>query len=83
MGPGWLLSVLVEPTWGQNRDERVLRLLAPKAERARIARGPRGRPGTRGDFAAGRFLVQNTLTACAELLHRNRGMAELRELGIG
>ncbi|MEU8679194.1 hypothetical protein [Streptomyces sp. NPDC048560] len=35
------------------------------------------------DIAAGRFLVQNTLTACADLLHRNRGMAEPRELGIG
>nr|WP_181396746.1 tetratricopeptide repeat protein [Streptomyces sp. FT05W] len=36
-----------------------------------------------GDIAAGRFLVQNTLTAYAELCQRNGRMDELRELGIG
>ncbi|WP_327248955.1 hypothetical protein [Streptomyces sp. NBC_01320] len=35
------------------------------------------------DIAAGRFLVQNTLTAYAELLKRNGRMEELRELGTG
>ncbi|MFI9724694.1 hypothetical protein [Streptomyces sp. NPDC052092] len=104
----WLLSVLVKLTEGQNRDERVLELLAPKAERARRARGEArwnfeasnaqdlqaqvleraGRVDEAvrvlgADIAADRFLVQNTLTAYAELLQRNRHMDELRELGIG
>ncbi|MGW0786298.1 tetratricopeptide repeat protein [Streptomyces sp. NPDC002913] len=104
----WMLSVLVELTEGQNRDERVLELLAPKAERARSARGEErwnleasnaqdlqaqvleraGRVDEavqvlRADIAAGHFLVQNTLTAYAELLQRNGRMEELRELGIG
>ncbi|MFD3613105.1 tetratricopeptide repeat protein [Streptomyces atroolivaceus] len=35
------------------------------------------------DIAADRFLVQNTLTAYAELCQRNGYMDELRELGIG
>ncbi|MFF9572742.1 hypothetical protein [Streptomyces sp. NPDC014685] len=105
---GWLLSVLVELTEGQNRDERVLELLAPKAERARNARGEERwnleasnaqdlqaqvleRAGLvdeavrvlGADIAVGRFLVQNTLTAYAELLQRNDRMEELRELGTG
>ncbi|WP_424921989.1 hypothetical protein [Streptomyces sp. wa1] len=105
---GWLLSALVELTEGQNRDERVLDLLAPKAERARSARGEErwnldasnaqdlqgqvleraGRVDEavrvlKADIAAGRFLVQNTLTAYAELCQRNGRMDELRELGIG
>ncbi|MFE2453474.1 tetratricopeptide repeat protein [[Kitasatospora] papulosa] len=105
---GWLLSALVELTEGQSRDERVLDLLAPKAERARSARGEErwnldasnaqdlqgqvleraGRVDEavrvlRADIAAGRFLVQNTLTAYAELCQRNGRMDELRELGIG
>ncbi|MDK0517843.1 hypothetical protein [Streptomyces sp. ML-6] len=105
---GWLLSVLVELTEGQNRDERVLELLAPKAERARNARGEERwnleasnaqdlqaqvleRAGLvdeavrvlGADIAADRFLVQNTLTAYAELLQRNDRMEELRELGTG
>lgn len=104
----WMLSVLVELTEGQNRDERVLELIAPKAERARSARGEErwnleagnaqdlqaqileraGRVDEAvrvlgADVAAGRFLVQNTLTAYAELLQRNGRMDELRELGIG
>ncbi|MFE7616990.1 hypothetical protein [Streptomyces sp. NPDC057496] len=105
---GWLLSALVELTEGRNRDERVLELLAPKAERARNARGEErwnleasnaqdlqaqvleraGRVDEAvrvlgADIAAGRFLVQNTLTAYAELLQRNGRMEELRELGTG
>ncbi|MFD5970896.1 tetratricopeptide repeat protein (plasmid) [Streptomyces sp. NA03103] len=104
----WMLSVLVKLTEGQNRDKRVLELLAPKAERARSARGEErwnldasnaqdlqaqvleraGRVDEavrilRADIAAGRFLVQNTLTAYAELLQRNGRMDELRELGVG
>ncbi|MFF3018250.1 tetratricopeptide repeat protein [Streptomyces sp. NPDC057939] len=35
----WTLSVLVEITEGQNRDERVLELIAPHADSARHARG--------------------------------------------
>ncbi|MGW5932468.1 tetratricopeptide repeat protein [Streptomyces anulatus] len=105
---GWLLSALVELTEGQNRDERVLELLAPKAERARSARGEErwnidasnaqdlqaqvleraghvdeAVRGLGADIAASRFLVQNTLTAYAELLQRNGRIDELRELGIG
>ncbi|MFJ8828120.1 hypothetical protein ACIREE_41180 [Streptomyces sp. NPDC102467] len=104
----WLLSALVELTEGQNRDEQVLELLAPQAERARSARGEerwnleasnaqdlqaqvlertgRVEEAIRilgADISAGRFLVQNTLTAYAELLQRNGRMDELRELGTG
>ncbi|NYV74051.1 tetratricopeptide repeat protein [Streptomyces sp. UH6] len=104
----WMLSFLVELTEGQNRDERVLELLAPKAERARSARGEErwnlaasnaqelqahvleraGRVdeavrGLGADIAAGRFLVENTLTAHAELLRRTGRVDELRELGTG
>lgn len=35
----WILPTLVELTVGQNRDEQVLELIAPRAERARSARG--------------------------------------------
>lgn len=35
----WILSTLVELTVGQGRDEQVLELIAPRAERARSARG--------------------------------------------
>ncbi|MGW6202512.1 tetratricopeptide repeat protein [Streptomyces sp. NPDC055089] len=104
----WPLSVLVELTEGQNRDEQVLELLAPRAERVRSARGEerwdletsnaqdvqaqvleragRADEAVRAlgaDVAAGRFLVQNTLTAYAELLQRNGRMQELHELGTG
>ncbi|WP_260697034.1 hypothetical protein [Streptomyces sp. 130] len=36
---GWMLAALVELTDGHGRDEQVLDLLAPRAERARSARG--------------------------------------------
>ncbi|MFG2732986.1 tetratricopeptide repeat protein [Streptomyces canus] len=35
----WILSTLVELTAGQGRDEQVLQLIAPRAQRARNARG--------------------------------------------
>ncbi|MFI9345760.1 hypothetical protein ACIG0D_31550 [Streptomyces sp. NPDC052773] len=35
----WMLSALVELTEGQGRDEQVLELIAPRAQRARSARG--------------------------------------------
>ncbi|MFB7501570.1 tetratricopeptide repeat protein [Streptomyces sp. NPDC056161] len=35
----WILSTLVELTEGQGRDEQVLELIAPRAQRARSARG--------------------------------------------
>ncbi|MFF2014326.1 hypothetical protein ACFVWY_35580 [Streptomyces sp. NPDC058195] len=35
----WILSVLVDITDGQGRDERVLELIAPRADHARQARG--------------------------------------------
>ncbi|WP_405434701.1 hypothetical protein [Streptomyces anulatus] len=38
----WLLSVLVDITDGQGRDERVLELIAPRADQARRARGEEG-----------------------------------------
>ncbi|WP_433570209.1 tetratricopeptide repeat protein [Streptomyces sp. CA-251247] len=35
---GWMLSALVELTQGQGREEQVLELIAPRAQRARSAR---------------------------------------------
>ncbi|MFE2760426.1 hypothetical protein [Streptomyces halstedii] len=35
----WILSTLVELTEGQSCDEQVLELIAPRAQRARSARG--------------------------------------------
>ncbi|MFE7106876.1 hypothetical protein ACFU98_09110 [Streptomyces sp. NPDC057575] len=35
----WILSALVEITEGQDRDERVLELIGPRADSARSARG--------------------------------------------
>ncbi|MER6678511.1 hypothetical protein [Streptomyces sp. NPDC000983] len=104
----WILSALVELTEGQDRDEQVLGLIAPRAERARRARGEKRwvfHPGNAqelqaqvleragrvdeavrilgADVEAGRVLNQNTVTAYAELLQRNRRMEELRALATG
>lgn len=38
----WTLSTLVELTDGQGRDEQILQLIAPRAERARSTRGQEG-----------------------------------------
>jgi tetratricopeptide (TPR) repeat protein len=104
----WLLSSLVEMTEGQGRDERVLELINPLAERVRGARAQgrwhdpaweaqelqarvleragRADEAIRilgSDVAARRYLVQNTLTAYAELLARQGRIEELRALGTG
>lgn len=92
---GWMLSALVELTQGQGREEQVLELIAPRAQRARSARAEgrwnddasnaqelqaqvlerAGRVDEAvqvlgADIAAGRYLIQNTLAAYAELLQR-------------
>ncbi|MGY1578471.1 tetratricopeptide repeat protein [Streptomyces sp. MN13] len=104
----WLLSSLVEMTEGQGRDERILELIAPLAERVRRARAEgrchdpaweaqalQARVLERAgradeairilgeDVAARRYLVQNTVTAYAELLARQGRIGELRALGTG
>lgn len=104
----WTLSVLVEITEGQDRDERVLELIAPHADSARRTRGEdrwnhpfwnaqelqaqvleragRADEAIRilgQDIAGHRFLVQNPLTAYAELLARHGRFDELCELAGG